>query len=372
MIPYFEDFFSEKEADAEFERLRELPFVRTRNPFNSKSRVRHLTHAHYSIVKSSYGGTPTTPFSETPDNIKKICLKLAAFSAEHKTTGLIAPGSPVNYASVLAYLSDDFMIFHQHKEDTVPVLLESTVYVASFGAMHPVAIREEGCKDKSKYEIIYPKHGSVYVLPHGYNVTHEHAVLESDDVSYDGLRIAINFKHRTEPVISGPPGGGLRPKSREKTGASSPSSPRVCWGSRADFPDAVYTGRRNWRGKFHYEESPFANNSDDGHGNHRTGEAFREYALEQVYGGATMLMHLKEARGKDLLCPWCKPGEPNCHARVWLELANLPDAEFDKLCAEATENFTALQEKRHAEMAKWNPLWARKSEAEAKLPEAEA
>jgi hypothetical protein len=231
MIPYFEDFFSEKEADAEFERLRELPFVRTRNPFNSKSRVRHLTHAHYSIVKSSYGGTPPTPFSETPDNIKKICLKLAAFSAEHKTTGLIAPGSPVNYASVLAYLSDDFMIFHQHKEDTVPVLLESTVYVASFGAMHPVAIREEGCKDKSKYEIIYPKHGSVYVLPHGYNVTHEHAVLESDDVSYDGLRIAINFKHRTEPVISGPPEAACVPSPERRRGRV-PRLPRECAGDR--------------------------------------------------------------------------------------------------------------------------------------------
>jgi hypothetical protein len=199
MIPYVEDYYSQKEADAEFERLRELKFVRTRNPFNAKGRVKHLTHAHYSVVKSSYGGTPTTPFSQAPDNIKEMCRKLAAFSAEHKTTVLLPPGSPVNYASVLGYIPDDFMKFHQHKEDTVPVLLESTVYVLSLGAMHPVVIRENGCKDKSKYEVIYPKHGSLYILPHGYNVTHEHAVLEGNDYSFNGFRIAINFKHRVAP-----------------------------------------------------------------------------------------------------------------------------------------------------------------------------
>jgi hypothetical protein len=38
-------------------------------------------------------------------------------------------------------------------------------------------------------------------------------------------------------------------------------------------------------------------------------EAFRAETYEKL-------------RGKDLLCPWCDPGEPDCHAKIWLELAN--------------------------------------------------
>jgi len=70
-----------------------------------------------------------------------------------------------------------------------------TVWVLSLGAVHPVAVRPKGCKDRSQWEIIHPAHGSLYILPSSYNLTHEHAVLYGNDYSYGGIRLAINTKH---------------------------------------------------------------------------------------------------------------------------------------------------------------------------------
>ena len=408
MIPYIENFYSPEEADALFEYIRVLPYVRPSNARNKTSRLRRLSFPGYS-PPLSHRNSPNHEagydvrgiIEDAPEEYKELSARFTAYAAS------VQLPTPINYLSTIGYLSDDRMNFHQHHEDQKRE--DQTVYLLSLGAMHPISIRSgytvpgvgrkhpKFTPDRKDDYVIYPAHGSLYVLPDSFNRPgsgdeHQHAVLESTDSSFDGLRISVNCKHippglspeEMKRACSRPAGRSqsqdgntlMNPKIcpacnmdmsfdvhhlwthhgvkslkalTRKTGTSSPASPRVCWGSREDFPDAVYTGRRNWRGKFHYEESPFANNSDDGHGNHRTGEAFREYALEQVYGGATMLMHLKEARGKDLLCPWCRPGEKNCHALVWLELANQPQPEFDKMCADATVHFTALAEKQRAE-----------------------
>jgi len=41
-----------------------------------------------------------------------------------------------------------------------------------------------------------------------------------------------------------------------------------------------------------------------------------------MHDPAFAAMTYEKLRGKDLLCPWCKDGEPNCHALAWLEIAN--------------------------------------------------
>jgi hypothetical protein len=59
------------------------------------------------------------------------------------------------------------------------------------------------CESTSKkWTTLQPKHGSVIVLPHDYNLTYEHAVLGKQDAGGDkgpkGLRISINTKNIRE------------------------------------------------------------------------------------------------------------------------------------------------------------------------------
>jgi uncharacterized Zn-finger protein len=50
-------------------------------------------------------------------------------------------------------------------------------------------------------------------------------------------------------------------------------------------------------------------------------DQFRAYALEKMKD-ASFAAQVESLRGKDLLC-WCTGRErEDCHARVWLELAN--------------------------------------------------
>jgi uncharacterized Zn-finger protein len=77
-------------------------------------------------------------------------------------------------------------------------------------------------------------------------------------------------------------------------------------------------GRKNVRGKVKWPDTPWGNYSDP----RVSGEAFRAYAEEKMKDEAFRADTYEKLRGKDLLCPWCKPNEPNCHAKVWLELAN--------------------------------------------------
>jgi hypothetical protein len=191
MIPYIENFYTKQEADELFEFIRTQPFVRPLNPRNKTYRLRRLSFPGYSppIVgrhqasfkrPSNYDVSRT--IEDAPELYKRFAAKLSAFA-----------GMKINYLSTMGYLTDDHMGFHQHEEDKKRE--DQTVWVLSLGAVHPVAIRPKGCKDKSQWEIIHPAHGSLYILPSEYNRTHEHAVLEGTDNSYSGLRLAINTKH---------------------------------------------------------------------------------------------------------------------------------------------------------------------------------
>lgn len=251
MIPYVEDFYSQADADEFFEFIKTQPFVRPPNPRNKTYRLKRLSFPGYSppqspsragrLFKSPSNYDVSRSVAEVPELYRKFAAKLSEYA-----------GKEINYLSTMGYLADDHMDFHQHEEDKGRE--DQTVWVLSLGAVHPVAIRPKGCKDKSQWEIIDPKHGSLYVLPSSYNLTHEHAVLYGNDYSYGGLRLAINTKHippsspavqflsqkakpgnpkrhpkKPSPVSCRPsPGGFLMPSSGPWRN-SGMGSPTECW-----------------------------------------------------------------------------------------------------------------------------------------------
>jgi hypothetical protein len=86
----------------------------------------------------------------------------------------------------------------------------------------------------------------------------------------------------------------------------------------ADFPDAVYAGKANSRGNFSYPATPYGNVLKL---NTTTTPTFETYARELMLN-PDFAAEAEKMRGRDLLCPWCEPGEPDCHELVWLKIFN--------------------------------------------------
>jgi hypothetical protein len=341
MIPYEENFYSQADADELFEFVKGQPFVRPDNKRNKTSRLRRLSFPGYSPplpgMKHQAGYDLSGSIDQAPELYKRLADAITAYQVSQ---GL---PNPCNYLSTIGYLTDDHMNFHQHREDKKRE--DQTVYVLSLGAVHPVVIRPLGCEDKSQSEIIYPKHGSLYVLPSSYNLTHEHAVLEGNDYSYGGLRIGINCKHipaglspdemlkacsRPAGAPNSSHGAHYRDKrgtiyrpvqyeNRESGAWTHPTLGLKVWCARKGYwhPDeAVYVGRAVSRGETTYPKTPWGNHlriTDE--------ESFRNYAATILRASGNPKLFLEPLVGRDLLC-WCVPSEPWCHARVWLELAN--------------------------------------------------
>lgn len=53
---------------------------------------------------------------------------------------------------------------------------------------------------------------------------------------------------------------------------------------------------------------------------------------EHILGRPDLLRRIPELRGKTIAC-WCPPAP--CHAHILAELASLPDAELERLAADA-------------------------------------
>jgi hypothetical protein len=281
MIPYEPEFYSKAEADALFDFCKTMLHERKKNPRNS-ALYRRVSYPGYSVYNEfrRAGGYDSEPFENAPPQYIELADRLTTYA-----------GKPVNYLSTIGYENElDHIGWHQHKEDWNRE--EQTVWVLSLGDERLVGIRKKDDKNKDNWECFYPAHGSLYVLPSSFNSTHEHAVL--DDPYRRGLRIGINCKHI--PVKTGP---------------------QVRRGTAAEYPDAVYVGKENHRGKFPYLGTPWGNFQ-------RLSPLakFREYADGKMHDPAFAAMTYEKLRGKDLLCPWCKDGEPNCHALAWLEIAN--------------------------------------------------
>lgn len=294
MIPYVECFLGRKESRDLFEFCRALPYVRPLNPRNNSSFVRKVSYGCYSVVPTSRTGMTVHGggadwLDKAPPQIKELAARLSAYT-----------GKDINYLSLLGYVDErDHIGWHNHREDLLNE--DQSVVVVSLGEPRILSLRPAGSKDRRLYEHLETAGGSLYTLPHSYNTTHEHAVL--DDRRPRGLRISVNCKTlspadlaRLVPV----------PFVREL------GPPRIYSISSKQYPpDAVYVGRAcgGW------PSTPFGN-----HGR-LDGEAWKaEVARLMSTPGFPALV--EGLRGKDLLC-WCKPNAKDCHARAWLELANL-------------------------------------------------
>jgi hypothetical protein len=311
---YIPDFYTQPDANALLDFIRGLPSVRPINARNSKSHLRRLSYPGYSPSPDAY----RTEMRR--ENMRGTLLDAPQLYQELSSRLTAYAGKDVNYLSTIGYLPDDHMNFHQHAEDMKRE--DQTVYVLSLGAAHPVAIRYGATVGKKfvpdgRQEIIHPAHGSLYVLPSAFNCPGsgseaQHAVLEGNDHSHNGLRISINCKHI-------PP--GLSPEEMEKAcsrpaGRSNSQSgslevrqlgpPRIyCQRKGCQYPaDAVNVDKRTIFG-----------NHKTLHGDEWTAETERLMQQPEFAAQAEAL------RGKDLLC-WCEPDESLCHARAWLALAN--------------------------------------------------
>ena len=193
---YIEDFYTRSEADALLEFIKTLPSVRPKNKRNDKSFLRRLSFPGYSPSlddsRTAARYHISGPVLNAPQLYQELSSRLTAFA-----------GKDVSYLSTIGYLPDDHMNFHQHAEDMKRE--DQTVYVLSLGAVHPIAIRYGATVGKKfvpngRQEIFYPAHGSLYVLPSAFNtpgseLEAQHAVLEGNDYSHNGLRVSINCKH---------------------------------------------------------------------------------------------------------------------------------------------------------------------------------
>ncbi len=303
-IPYVPDFLTPAEADALFAFLKTLPHERRKNPRN-RFMMRRVSYRGWSPFPKSHSGYETLPLSSMPDEIKALQAKLTAYA-----------GKEINYLSVIGYENEkDHMNWHQHKEDKRPIHCEDmTVWVVNLGEVRTIGIRPVGSKDKSQYEYLHPKHGSLYVLPSEYNNTHEHAVL--DDEFPCALRISINCKHIPPQT---PPPSGKKPakkKSRDKDSIYKPvngDGPYIyCQRVGYTYPaDAVNVDRKTIFGNLNYHKLST-----------ESGRADWAAEVEEKMKPPEFRAQVESLRGKDLLC-WCRPNErEHCHAKVWLELAN--------------------------------------------------
>jgi len=220
------------------------------------------------------------------------------------------------------------------------------VWVLSLGAVHPVKITSGSTRPVANkktghisqkfvpdggYEIIYPAHGSLYVLPSSFNEIgngneHQHAVLPGDDYSHGGLRISINSKH-LEPglprafydKICTRPAGRTQPHTSELF-VREPGGSRIydCHSGKRWPEAAVYVGREvrsRQMGEVDWPWTPY--------GNHKklNGQEWIDETNRLMADSEFAAKMRNDLRDKDLLC-WCPPDEPNCHARRWLQLAN--------------------------------------------------
>jgi Domain of unknown function (DUF4326) len=311
---YIADFYSQPRADALLEFIRSLPSVRPRNARNAKSSLRRLSFPGYAPSADAYptemqrenmGGTVV----DAPPLYQKLSADLTAYG-----------GKEQNYLSTIGYLPDDHMGFHQHAEDMVRE--DQTVLVLSLGAVHPVAIRYGATVGKKfvpdgRQEIIHPAHGSLYVLPSAFNSPGsggeaQHAVLDGNDWSHGGLRVSINCKHIP---------AGLTPEEFDKACSRPAGRSNSQSGSlfvREPGPPRIYCLRKGCQ----YPDDAIRVDKATVYGNHKKLHGQEWIAeTERLMRDPEFAAKVKAMKGHDLLC-WCERGEPNCHARQWLELAN--------------------------------------------------
>jgi len=306
MIPYVENFYSGKAQNELFEFVRALPFTRLKNRRNQNSSIRKVSYGTWSpLLKARYSGT--LPIDDAPDQLKELAEAMSEFRG----------GMPINYISCLGYVDEcDHIGWHKHYEDDGNK--DQSVTVISLGEVRTLSLRPLKSKDKNQYEEFDTAPGSLYVLPHDYNTTHEHAVL--DDKRPRRLRISINCKSLSPADIERLTINNEAKPPKAAPFVREPGPPRIYDIKSGTFPkEGVYVGRKYGA----WPSTPFGNHKRlNGHAwkaevaRLMASPEFHKEVFEYLGGSFETL------RGRDLLC-WCSPKEmPDCHARAWLELAN--------------------------------------------------
>jgi len=180
MIPYIENFYTKTEADELFAFVQSQPSVRRKTQYGAPRL--HTNYPSYSIP--AVGNN--LPLEEMPPIYRELQARLSAYA-----------GRPTDYVNCLGALgfhgTRESMNWHQHNAPFVRAQADQSVWVLSLGTVRPIGIRVLGDENERRWERLYPRHGSLYVLPHSYNTTHEHAVLANKNAR--GLRIGVNCGH---------------------------------------------------------------------------------------------------------------------------------------------------------------------------------
>jgi alkylated DNA repair dioxygenase AlkB len=271
---YERNFLSSQESADLFAACEKLPFERKLTHWGQPKRYQGLNYsARYSKRHDDDHVGESFPLEMAPPEIKAYAAKLSAHT-----------GADINYVSIVKYAdAHDGMNWHRHREDCG---YDARVWIVSVGANRPWQIRKAGSKlPEDRYEFI-AEQGSLITMSSEANETHEHQVPSVKGEC--GVRYGINCK-TVGPRIYNCRAGSKRPA------------------------DAVYVGNRVTRGS-DWPQTPFGNPGLEP-------DQFRAYAKIKMRLDEDFRAQVMALRGRDLLC-WCKPGEPRCHARVWLELAN--------------------------------------------------
>lgn len=248
-------------------------------PIFKRHQVVSFSSRHSS--RASYVGWPHYMLYEAPDEILLLAAKLSAHT-----------GKDINYLSVVLYEDgNDYMSHHQHREDKT---YDAAVYIVSTGDIRPFELREVAT---GRTRSLLAEPGSLITMSSEENDTHTHAVPKCKART---PRISINCKS---------------------------VGPRVydCHAGKKYPADAIYVGCKSQRGgKVIREGTIFGNGTNplESHDGALDIAALREYAKSKANDPA-FRVHLESLRGKDLLC-WCNQATEadQCHARVWLQLAN--------------------------------------------------
>jgi alkylated DNA repair dioxygenase AlkB len=189
MIPYIENFYAKSDAD-DLERLiKTQPHVRKPNPRAMKTGFRrHLNYPGYSIPWGTRRDTMVGKLTldEMPPLYLELQGRLSAYAGQR--------ADYVNCLGAVGYDGPlDHMNWHQHNDPFVRAQPDQSVWVLSLGEMRLIGIRKLGDEDEANWECFFPRHGSLYVLPHSFNTTHEHIVFPRKHAQ--GLRLGVNCGH---------------------------------------------------------------------------------------------------------------------------------------------------------------------------------
>ncbi|MFZ0736959.1 MAG: alpha-ketoglutarate-dependent dioxygenase AlkB [Candidatus Acidiferrales bacterium] len=259
---------------------------------------------------NAYGdkGAVPIPFTQAPPELEAL----------RKRIQKDYPGNPLSVCYINYYYSGTAVIgWHQDREEhgnPLPMFM-ATVYGSGAGKTRNFSVLEmDGSVGKAAWGVP-TGHGDLIQTDIGFHDDYFHTVLK--EKSFCRPRISLTFRNVDLSANGQWFWYGFKPQVWDcHAGKQHPPE-----------PPAVYVGctTRARNGKVIRQGTIFGNATNplkSHHGWLKTAAEFRAYAIKKMEDPA-FAAQVAALQGKHLLC-WCKPGNPDCHAKVWLSLAN-PD-----------------------------------------------